>query len=134
MLTPRYAVVHCTDTPNNMVVTAAMVDSWHRERGWSRIGYHVLIHRDGTIERGRPINSPGAHVAGYNHQSLGVALVGRSDYPDDQMIALEGILLAWQSIFPTIEVVGHNDLTDLKTCPNFDVRAWWASLPARTWG
>jgi N-acetylmuramoyl-L-alanine amidase len=33
--------------------TAAQIDQWHRERGWSEIGYNVVIRFSGAIEHGR---------------------------------------------------------------------------------
>ena len=36
--------------------------SWHLDRGWSDIGYHYLIDRDGTVTEGRPIEKSGAHA------------------------------------------------------------------------
>lgn len=29
--------------------TAEMVEQWHLAKGWEGVGYHYLIHRDGTI-------------------------------------------------------------------------------------
>lgn len=30
--------------------TTAQIDQWHRERGWSKIGYNVVIRFDGTTK------------------------------------------------------------------------------------
>ncbi|MGQ9658333.1 MAG: hypothetical protein ACUVV1_10610, partial [Fimbriimonadales bacterium] len=46
--------------------TAAQIDQWHRERGWSEIGYNVVIRMDGTIEKGRDPRKIPAGVAGLN--------------------------------------------------------------------
>ena len=40
-----------------MHVDAKIIDKWHKERGWSGIGYHYVIKRDGQIELGRPIDA-----------------------------------------------------------------------------
>ena len=70
-------IIHSTATPVGMDVGVEDIRAWHvRDNGWRDIGYHWVIRRDGTIEEGRPEIAVGAHVAGYNHNSIGVALVG----------------------------------------------------------
>ncbi|MBP9550733.1 MAG: hypothetical protein KBE34_02250, partial [Veillonella sp.] len=34
------------------------------KNGWAGIGYHFVIRKDGTIERGRPLSVVGAHDKG----------------------------------------------------------------------
>ncbi|WP_027858396.1 N-acetylmuramoyl-L-alanine amidase [Marinobacterium jannaschii] len=121
----QYLVVHCSDTPNDREVSAAEIHSWHKNNGWDGIGYHAVIRRDGKLEGGRPSYWPGAHVRGHNSKSLGVCLVGRDQFTEDQMLMLSQVLAAWERRYPNAEVVGHRDLDSRKTCPNFDVRAWW---------
>ena len=62
----RYLVVHCAATPPEMDIGAKEIDLWHRQRGWSGIGYHFVIRRDGRVEAGRPLDRPGAHAQGFN--------------------------------------------------------------------
>ena len=33
--------------------TAAQVDEWQKSNGWSGIGYHFFVRKDGSIYRGR---------------------------------------------------------------------------------
>ena len=42
-------------------VPAAKIHQWHLANKWAGIGYHYVIHKDGTVERGRPMNAVGAH-------------------------------------------------------------------------
>lgn len=49
---------------------------WHKAKGWSDVGYHYLIRRDGTRETGRDKRLVGAHAYGSNGDSIGVALEG----------------------------------------------------------
>ena len=49
------------DKPVDDVV--AEIRRWHvEERKWSDIGYHAVIHRDGAVGYGRPVERTGAHV------------------------------------------------------------------------
>ena len=118
-------VVHCSDTPDERDITAAEIHQWHIQRGWSGIGYHKVIRRDGTIEDGRPEYWPGAHVFGHNIDSLGVCLIGKDEYTPDQLDSLDRVLTRWKDKHPLAEICGHSDLNSTKTCPNFDVQEWW---------
>jgi len=98
-------VVHCSASRFG---TASMIDKWHRERGWSRIGYHAVIKNgyedstylrdgnnrrmrvklhNGSIETGRILDANGnldhdevgAHALGHNHDSVGVCMIGGTD-------------------------------------------------------
>ena len=123
----KHLVVHCSDTPNEREDTAEDIHRWHLERGWSGIGYPAVIRRDGMLEYGRPPYWEGAHVRGHNEESLGICLIGRDEFTEAQMLTLEGWLRLKQYQYPGAEAKGHGDLDSGKTCPNFDVPAWWYS-------
>ena len=118
-------VLHCSDTPDNRDHDAADIDRWHKEFGWDGIGYHHVIKRDGTIESGRAYEVVGAHVQGHNANSIGICLIGRKEYTEEQMISLEGLVNALKARWRSADVVGHCDLDKRKTCPNFNVLEWW---------
>lgn len=128
-----YIVVHCSATPPQVKVDRAVIDRWHRERGWLGIGYHFVIKRDGTVETGRPLTDVGAHVEGFNEKSVGICLAGGTDealkpqdnFTDEQRISLATTLKAMLREFPRAQIVGHRDLNKNKACPSFDVAKWW---------
>lgn len=109
---------------------------WHvRERGWSDIGYHYLVRRDGTIHPCRPVARSGAHVAGVNSRSVGICLSGDGEVgpaTKDQYAAAIGLTaeLMIKYDVPVYGVLGHREVNDLvasgevaqkyrtpKTCP-----------------
>lgn len=120
-------IVHCTATPYTMVVTAKMVDAWHRERGWSGIGYHYLVLLDGTVEVGRPEWKIGSHCKGYNGHSIGIAYAGGLDASGHsadtrtpgQKEALRKLIARLREKYGPIPVYGHSDFAE-KDCPCFD--------------
>jgi N-acetylmuramoyl-L-alanine amidase len=120
-------IVHCTATPENRVVTVEDVRQWHKARGWSDIGYHIMIYLDGTVHEGRPIERSGAHCKGQNRNSIGIAYVGGVDKamnPKDtrtecQKEALYNILEHYKTKYPKVEIFGHRDFSS-KACPSFD--------------
>lgn len=126
-------VVHHIGTANNDDVSAETVHQWHLNNGWSGIGYHFLIRKDGTIEEGRPLGTVGAHVYGENRHTVGINLVGNfeSAVPTEAQKTAAAHLIAslctvyqldpvWEST-----VKGHCDL-NATACPG---RYLYAQMP-----
>ena len=143
----RYLVIHCAATPAKMDIGVKEIDVWHRQRGFFSIGYHLVIRRNGAIEKGRPLDTPGAHAVGFNEISLAVCLVGginvpgadskaENNFTPAQFGALAGVLRSWKQMYPNAEIVGHRDLPSrhakLKACPSFDVAEWLEANPLFT--
>lgn len=141
----RGIFIHCTATPpdwrkgQSTAAKVAEVKRWHvKERGWSDIGYHYLIDRDGTVATGRPIERDGAHVSGWNNGTIGIALFGGygghetdsfgTHYTPDQEGALRDLLKKLKARHGDVWVKGHNEVA-AKACPSFDVQRWLSILP-----
>lgn len=123
-------VIHCADTPSKMDIGRDEIDSWHKARGWAGIGYHWVIRRDGTVEAGRPITQPGAHVAGHNHDSIGICVVGGKpdfNFTFAQLEMLKDVVEQMRAIVGNVPVLGHRDLDPGKECPTFDVTALFSA-------
>ena len=121
-------IVHCSDTPASMDIGVAEIRQWHvEERGWSDIGYHFVIRRDGTVEVGRPLAEAGAHTRGHNQNSVGVCLVGGGggffNFTKEQLDALQFLYQTLGMSFSGLSAHGHRELDPSKTCPCFDVQA-----------
>lgn len=124
---PKMAVLHCADTPAHMDIGVKEIAEWHKKRGFLTVGYHWVIRRDGTLEKGRDELEQGAHVEGFNRNSLGVCLVGGRGpdplFTDAQLATLDnlylGILARW-GLGPN-RWKGHTELNPHKTCPNIDM-------------
>ena len=130
-------IVHASDTFSDMDIGAKEIRKWHLDRGFSSIGYHYIIRRNGDVEIGRRCEDgnyvQGAHVLGLNANSLGVCMVGGKarkgelacNYTRAQWRALESLMFQLTTEYPDAEVSGHNDHDKGKQCPTFNVRAWW---------
>ena len=124
-------IIHCSASNFG---NAALIDSWHRQKGFSRVGYHFVIlngmigHKkyhdyfDGAIETGRPLDDDsdmepdevGAHTLGHN-KSVGICLVGESAmFTPKQMKSLNILLSILKSQFGSIEVFQHSDFEPKK--------------------
>lgn len=92
-------------------VSAARIDEEHKKIGWACIGYHYLIHKNGSIEKCRKNNMIGAHCQGYNSTSIGIALGGNFEKEkptEEQLEALKGLIAALCVAYPNIKAVqGH---------------------------
>lgn len=126
-------VIHCSDTYPDMDIGVDEIRRWHvDENGWSDIGYHFVIRRNGNTERGRPLSRDGAHTKGLNNW-IGICLVGGKAHQGKQPCnftrlqyeALEDLVTLLQEGhgIPDENVIGHNEVSQ-KACPSFDVRAW----------
>lgn len=122
-------VVHCSATHPHLDIGAKEIRQWHTEKGWSDIGYHYVITRNGNLDLGRPLESAGAHVKGYNDNSIGICLVGgvndamepSANFTLNQYVALERLIIDLKAQFPFATICGHRDLDKGKACPSFDV-------------
>lgn len=116
-------IIHCSDTPDNLDITAEDIESWHIQRGFDEIGYHYVVLRDGIIIQGRDIERIGAHTKGHNTGSIGVCWVGKNYIGYDQMEGLLDIVyeLCKEFEISSHNVYGHYEFNDQKTCPNLDM-------------
>ncbi|MCJ8336578.1 MAG: N-acetylmuramoyl-L-alanine amidase [Epibacterium sp.] len=132
-------IIHCTATRpdwragQGIAEKVAEVRRWHLERGFSDIGYHYLIDRDGQVMVGRELARIGAHVKGHNTGSIGIALFGghgsaesdqfADNFTSKQADALETLLDHLRDEFNVRTIRGHNEYA-AKACPGFQVREW----------
>lgn len=130
--TTKYIVVHCSQTRPSQDIGAREIDSWHRQRGWLKIGYAKVIKRDGTVEQGREDDELQAHCKDYNHVSTSICLIGgaketdwkqeEDNFTGEQWESLKTVLEEQLKKYPNAQIVGHRDLDESKFCPSFSVR------------
>ena len=121
-------IVHCSATPEGKDYTLDTIRQWHRQRGFSDIGYHYVIHPDGTVEEGRDVNIAGAHCSGHNSKSIGICYIGgmtadnkkaKDTRTEEQRKSLKALLMAMRKLYPNAKIHGHRDFA-AKACPSFD--------------
>lgn len=130
-----YIIVHCTATPAGREVTTDELRSWHKERGFSDIGYHYIIHLDGTVDEGRQEDRIGAHCKGHNQKTIGVVYVGGLDKfmkpadtrTSEQKESLKIILKHLKSRYPDAVICGHRDFAKVD-CPCFNAMKEYENL------
>jgi N-acetylmuramoyl-L-alanine amidase len=139
-------IVHCTATRADWWASKRTsekvreIKRWHvQDRGWSDIGYHFLIDRDGTVAKGRDIARDGAHVQGKNKGTIGISLFGghgsaetdkfAQHFTPEQDAALRNLIRDLQASYGKVPVTGHNQYA-AKACPGFNVPAWFDAKAA----
>lgn len=122
---------HCTADPEGRDNTVENIRHYHiNERGWSDIGYHGVVYRDGSFHLGRDLEIQGAHVAGKNVGTIGFSYIGgmnreytkakdtRTPEQKATMLKLTEMVAGDSRIK---KISGHNQYAS-KACPSFDVR------------
>lgn len=144
-------IVHCTDTPEGRDHTVDDIRIWHKAKGWSDVGYHYIVYRDGTVHLGRDVKIAGAHCSGHNAHSIGICYIGGCEamknargeivprldktghtIPKDtrtpeQKLALHQLLIQLRELYPAAMIRGHRDFSS-KSCPCFDARKEYKNI------
>ena len=116
-------VVHHTGMRDTDMTVAEIHDLHVNQNKWSGIGYHFVVHKDGTIEHGRPLEALGAHALSNNQFTVGICLTGNYDIgkPNEtQLFSAEQLIVALcdkYKIEPDdMSIFGHRDLCPT-SCP-----------------
>lgn len=145
-----YIAVHCTASREGQAMTVEQIRAGHKAQGWSDIGYHYVVTLDGRVHLGRDVDVAGAHVSGYNSNSIGISYVGglenRPGVPYNrlkakdtrtkaQKKALQNLLVCLRRLYPYAKIQGHRDFSPdrngngtiepsewIKACPSFDAK------------
>ena len=138
-------IIHCSATPDGKDYTVDDIRRWHKQRGYSDVGYHYIVYRNGILAQGRDVNIIGAHASGHNAHSIGICYIGGmsadNTRPEDtrtlrQKGRLLSLLVDLRKLYPNARIIGHRDLSEdkngdgiiepsewIKACPSFDAKS-----------
>lgn len=128
-------IIHCSATREGQKFSVDTIRSWHTDKGWSDIGYHYVVHLDGSISYGRSIERIGAHTRGHNTGSIGICYIGgvESDgkTPKDtrtleQKESLLDLIRTLKKLNSNATVYSHRDFA-AKACPSYDATTEYAN-------
>ena len=134
--TIKELIVHCSATPEGKDYSVDTIRQWHLQRGFSDIGYHYVIYRDGSIHTGRDESIIGAHCTGHNTNSIGVCYIGgcasdgktpKDTRTTEQKQSLVKLLKELKTKYPQASIHGHRDFSS-KACPSFDATKEYSSI------
>lgn len=135
-------VLHCAATRPSMDIGVKEIESWHKQRGFNSIGYHLVIRRDGSLEKGRNWGTQGAHAGGFNRNpkdgklTFGICMVGgvaehnvnivEDNFTDEQWSTLNKVLKEIVEYAGIKEIYGHREIRGHETrgCPSFNSKAY----------
>lgn len=116
-------VIHHTGNPTDDNLSAIAIHSSHQAQGWSGIGYHYVVRKDGTVEEGRPHWTIGAHAYGDNSHTIGIHVCGNFEIgqPTDAQIEslamlISGLAYDYGLSINDQTVVAHRDLMPTACC------------------
>lgn len=142
-------VWHTTATPSGRDYTSRQIEGWHLKRKFREIGYHLVVHLDGSVSAGRPFERIGAHVRHFNTGSLGYSYVGGLDHAgkglDTRTAAQKTTMLKLTEeaveYYGVSDIKGHRDFSPdldgdgviepfefIKECPCFNAGPEYAHL------
>ncbi len=106
-------VIHHTAGANRDF-SALEIARYHVEHnGWPGIGYHFVVHPDGSIDYVGDMATIRYHVGLLNATSVGICLAGdfTAEWPTDAALhATCRLVQALRAFWPDIPVVGHCDI------------------------
>ncbi len=129
-------IIHCSAVLPFQTSSVEQINEWHLARGWANgCGYHYVIRRDGSIEKGRPDEMIGAHCLNHNRHSIGICYEGGLDVngkPADtrteaQKESMLNLLTELKKQHPNALIVGHSTFSN-KACPCFDAAKEYKDL------
>ena len=129
-------IIHCSSTPEGRNTVIEDIDRWHRAKGWKGVGYHFVIHLDGSIHKGRDEKVMGSHCVGKNRNSIGICYIGglakdkktpKDTRTEAQKQALIKLIAELKKKYPGATVYGHKDFAS-KACPCFDAETDWGKV------
>lgn len=113
--------IHCSASDRPEDDKACVIRDWHLKRGFSTIGYHFYIRKDGTVEKGRDLEIVPAAQQGNNTKTIAVCLGGLNLFPTVQLDRLKAFCEEIHAELPLATFHGHCEVSN-KTCPNFNYR------------
>lgn len=129
-------IVHCSATPEGKNFTVDDIRKWHKQRGFSDVGYHYIVYLDGTIAKGRDESIAGAHCVNHNSISIGVCYIGglakdgktaKDTRTEKQKESLISLLKQLKAKYPNAKIYPHYKFA-AKACPCFDAEKEYKSI------
>ncbi len=99
---------------------AQSIHKLHLSRGFTGIGYHFFVRKNGEVHKGRPIASVGAHAIGANDKSVGVCFEGNFEkersMSKEQKKSGRELIAYLKNLYPNAKIIMHKNV-QATACP-----------------
>jgi N-acetylmuramoyl-L-alanine amidase len=161
------AIVHWSKTHSDTPLNARDVHKLHMAEQWEALGadedalkilvdqgaknginWHYVIKKDGTIQRGRPLDIESGETVGFTANTIHIGFVagysvpfgtpnseltlGSASITSEQWKSFDQFLEAFYKAYPGGEVLGYREIDKTTSAPGFDVSAYAASKYDKT--
>ena len=96
-----------------------------KERGWDDVGCHFMVSREGIIIKERSVDLVGAHVKGFNSDSIGIDFLGDFDVKKPTVIQVKAMVRLVKDLmnkYDVLVVKGHREFEGVsKSCPGKNI-------------
>ena len=115
--------IHCSASDHAHHDNISTIKTWHLKRGFSDVGYHFFIQKDGTLEYGRDIEKTPAAQKGHNLYTLAICMHGlkEENFKTAQFETLKKLATQIEHNYENISFHGHCEVSK-KACPVFNYR------------
>lgn len=120
--------LHCSASDDEALAGAGLlreIERWHLARGFSGIGYHFVIDKNGVLMRGRDTEATPAAQQNFNKGTLAICVHGlaKEKFTDAALATAQGLCDQINHAYRgNIVFRGHCEVS-AKSCPVFDFRA-----------
>lgn len=129
--------VHCSASDHPHHDNVRTMRQWHKQRGWSDVGYHYFIRKSGRLEIGRPISKTPAAQGGKsnlrkgrktpagNRRTIAICCHGlaKDKFTEAQFNTLRDLCNQINDAYDgKVTFHGHREVA-YKECPVFDYKA-----------
>jgi N-acetylmuramoyl-L-alanine amidase len=116
--------LHCSASDNIKHDNVETMIEWHKARGWSTIGYHFFIKKDGTIQEGRSLEKTPASAKGHNTKTIAICCHGleKDKFTELQFKSVYELCRQINaSVSNKVTFHGHCEVS-AKSCPVYDYK------------
>ena len=116
--------LHCSASDHASHDNVATMRKWHLERGWSDVGYHLFIRKNGQLEAGRSLDLTPAAQSGHNKGTIAICLHGLKieNFTAAQFDTLRALCIEINNAYDgKLTFHGHREVAS-KACPVFDYK------------
>lgn len=126
----RKIFLHCSASDNAKHDNVATMQAWHKERGFTEIGYHYYIDKFGKRYEGRSLEKVPAAQAGHNTNSIAICAGGLKEFSAVQLAEVKKLCLEIDAAYNgMVTFHGHCEVSN-KSCPVYDYKALLNLTPA----